>query len=96
MKRVIISVIMTAVSIIYSLFSGSFIEEKLHCLEEELSLCYEFLTDENLTSAEKKSNDIYIYWNKNKRALKLLINGEDCQNLEEEIKNLCFLFSNAW
>ena len=90
MKRVIVSVILTTFSIAFSLFSGSFIEEKLHTLEEELSICYEFLTEEDLISAEKKADDIYIYWSKNKRAIKLLISGEDCQSLEEEIKNLGF------
>ena len=90
MKRVIVSVILTVFSIVFSLFSGSFIEEKLHSLEEELSQCYEFLTEEDLTSAEKKANDIYIYWRENKRAIKLLISGEDSQSLEEEVINLSF------
>ena len=90
MKRVIVSVIITVFSVVFSLFSGSFIEEKLLTIEEELSLCYEFLSDEDLTSAEKKSDDIDIYWNKNEGTIKLLISSEHCQKLEEEIKKLRF------
>lgn len=88
MKRVIFSIIFTVATIVFSLFSGTFIEERLNILEKELNECHDVIVDGSTASYEEKASNIDFYWNKNKAAIGLLANGEACKALDDEIKNL--------
>lgn len=88
MKRVIFSIIFTVAVIMFSLFSGTFIEERLIYLEKELNECHNSIISETSSSYEEKISNIDIYWNKNKSVIGLLANGEACKALDDEIKNL--------
>lgn len=88
MKRVVFSVILTVAAIVFSIFSGSFIEKRLINLEKELTDCYNTITEGDIDSAEEKASNIGIYWNKSKTSIGLLASGEACKALDDEIKNL--------
>ncbi len=94
MKRVILSVFITVFAILLSFFSGRFVEEKILTLEEDFNGCYKSLTKDNITYAEEELKDIVSYWDKSKTYISLFINGEICNDLEDEMKKLELFLQN--
>lgn len=95
MKRVVLAVFITVAAIILGIFTGGFIENKVLVLEEDFNACYELLKKENIKHAEEKLDDILNYWDENKMSVGLFINGEICENLEDEIRKLKLLIKSG-
>lgn len=95
MKRVVLAVFITVAAIILGIFTGGFIEKKVLVLEEDFNACYELLKKENIKPAEEKLDDILNYWDENKMSVGLFINGEICENLEDEIRKLKLLIKSG-
>ena len=90
MKRVLLSLFISAFAIIFSISSNNYLIKNLSEIEKELKACNELLIRSEIAAAKEKANELSESWLERKNTIGLFISGDVCKELEEELKKINF------
>ena len=92
MKRLVISVLLLCFSFGFCIFTNFYLNSKTRELDSILSLCYDYIKNEDEEKAQGAIIKAKNFWQKNDGKFKILLEGTFCETVENCLDNLNFCF----
>lgn len=83
MKRIIIALLLLCISFSYCFYSYKVLKDKNNEFYSMITECQAYIIEENKKMSEKKIDEIAVFWDKNHKIYRILVEGDYCEKISE-------------